>query len=66
MNKYFQQFILVLFVHGFNISISEQQVTDTNPLFDLAYIPRDLNTPLNLVPFSTVYRSSTQQVGMLP
>jgi hypothetical protein len=22
--------------------ISEQQVNDTNPLFDLAYIPRDL------------------------
>jgi hypothetical protein len=29
-----------------NILISEQQVTDTNPLFDLAYIPRDLqHTP---------------------
>jgi hypothetical protein len=25
-----------------NILISEQQVTDTIPLFDLAYIPRDL------------------------
>jgi hypothetical protein len=29
-----------------NILISEQQVTDINPLFDLAYIPRDLqHTP---------------------
>jgi hypothetical protein len=25
-----------------SILISEQQVTDTNPLFDLAYIPLDL------------------------
>jgi hypothetical protein len=25
--------------------IPEQQVTDTNPLFDLAVIPRDLHTP---------------------
>jgi hypothetical protein len=35
----------VLFIHMHhrqNISISKQQVTDTNPLFDLAYIPRDL------------------------
>jgi hypothetical protein len=28
--------------HRHNILISEQQVTDTNPLFELAYIPRDL------------------------
>jgi len=28
--------------HRHNILISEQQVTDTNPLFDLAYIPHDL------------------------
>ena len=28
--------------HKRNIFISEQQVTDTNPLFDLAHIPRDL------------------------
>ena len=34
-----------LFMHihyEHNILISEQQITDTNPLFDLAYIPRDL------------------------
>ena len=34
-----------LFMHihyKYNILISEQQVTDTNPLFDLARIPRDL------------------------
>jgi hypothetical protein len=28
--------------HKHNILISEQQATDTNPLFDLAYIPSDL------------------------
>jgi len=28
--------------HKQNIMISEQQVTDTNPLFDLAHMPRDL------------------------
>jgi hypothetical protein len=28
--------------HKHNMSISEQQVTDTNPLFDVAYISRDL------------------------
>jgi hypothetical protein len=28
--------------HKHNILIPEQQVTDTNPFFDLAYIPRDL------------------------
>ena len=27
--------------HKHNVLISEQQVTDTNPLFDLAYVPRD-------------------------
>jgi len=32
--------------HKQNILISEQRVSDTNPLFDLAYIPRDLpNVP---------------------
>ena len=28
--------------HKQHILIPEQQVTDTNPLYDLAYIPRDL------------------------
>jgi len=28
--------------YKYNILISEQQVTDTNPLFDLDYKPRDL------------------------
>ena len=32
----------MLIYHKHNILISEQQVTDTNPLFDLAYISRDL------------------------
>ena len=31
--------------HKHNIFISEQQVTDTNPLFALARIPRDLQRP---------------------
>jgi len=34
-----------LFMHmhyKYNILISEQQVTNTNPLFELAHIPRDL------------------------
>jgi hypothetical protein len=35
--------------------ISEQQVTDTNPLFDLAIIPRDLQ--------STSPNSSSQPAG---
>jgi len=34
---------LFMHIHNrHNILISEQQVTDTNPLFDLAYIPHDL------------------------
>ena len=28
--------------HKQNILIPEQQVTETNPLYDLAYIPRNL------------------------
>ena len=34
-----------LFMHIYHkqhILISEQQITDTNPIFDLAHIPRDL------------------------
>jgi hypothetical protein len=31
--------------HRQGLLIPEQQVTDTNPLFDLAIIPRDLHTP---------------------
>jgi hypothetical protein len=40
MNRWEALFIHIH--HRHNILISEQQVTDTNPLFDLAYIPRDL------------------------
>jgi len=31
--------------HKHNILISEQLVTNNNPLFDLAHIPRDLQRP---------------------
>jgi hypothetical protein len=40
MNCWESLFMHICYKH--NILISEQQVTDTNPLFDLAYIPRDL------------------------
>jgi hypothetical protein len=45
MNMHYQQGLL----------ISEQQVTDTNPLFDLAIIPRDLQ--------ATYPNSSSQPVA---
>jgi len=32
-------------LHKHNILTSEQQVTDTNPLFDLARIPHNLQRP---------------------
>ena len=38
--------------------IPERQVTDTNPLFDLATIPRDLPLPLTVVA-SPSYRTHT-------
>jgi hypothetical protein len=34
--------LFIRIFHRHNILISKQQVTDTNPPFDLAYIPRDL------------------------
>jgi hypothetical protein len=40
MNCWEALFMHIHYKH--NILIYEQQVTDTNQLFDLAYIPRDL------------------------
>jgi hypothetical protein len=51
MNMHYKQKLL----------ISEQQITDTNPLFDLAIIPRDLqNTPQHSTsPPSVAYTHTT-------
>jgi len=45
--------------------VPEQQVNDTNPLFNLAYIPRDLqHIPwISLYPTSTVYTCQHDRVS---
>jgi hypothetical protein len=40
--------------HKHELLISEQQATDTNPLFDLAIIPRDLQNTPHTVPLQPV------------
>jgi len=53
MNCWEALYMNMLYKHG--LLISEQQVTDNNPLFDLATVPRDLQ--------STFPNSSSQLVA---
>jgi hypothetical protein len=45
--------------HRQGLLIPEQQVRDTNPLFDLAVIQLDLDTPLDTVVLNTTQHTQT-------
>ena len=47
--------------HRHNILIDEQQANDNNPLFELAFIPRDLSNLLDIVYLHTVHDTHALQ-----